>query len=98
VIAGIPKLQQLDLRGRSGLSYSHRRLPSDWVAPEFNLSETGLSAVAVDQLLIDLAETDVHDGQLQITGNNAGHSVASDAAITALRLAGWLVGVNGDGA
>jgi hypothetical protein len=96
VIAGIPKLQQLDLRGCSGLSCSHRRLPSGWVAPEFNLSDTGLSAVAVDQFLIDLAETGVHDGQLHIAGNNAAHTEARDAAITALRGAGCLLVVNGE--
>jgi len=69
-------------------------LASGWMAPEIDLSDTSLSAVAVDQFLNDLANTFVVDGRLNIAGNNAAHT-ASDAAIVALRSAGWQVVVNG---
>ncbi|MDT9547427.1 MAG: hypothetical protein RI826_08850 [Chlorobium phaeovibrioides] len=65
------------------------------MAPEIDLSDTSLSAVAVDQFLNDLANTFVVDGRLNIAGNNAAHTAASDAAIVALRSAGWQVVVNG---
>jgi hypothetical protein len=71
--------------------YSGQELPSGWVSPKIDLSNMRLSAAAVDQLLIDLAETGAHDGQLQIAGSNAAHTAASEAAITALRGAGWVV-------
>jgi hypothetical protein len=73
------------------MRYSGQELLSGRVAPEIDLPDMRLSAAAVDQLLIDLAETGVHDGQLQIAGSNAAHTVVSDAAITALRGAGWVV-------
>jgi hypothetical protein len=95
VVAHMPKLRVLDLHGCSGMWYSGQVLPTDWVAPEIDLSDMRLSAAAVDQLLIDLAGTGVHDGQLQIAGNNAAHTAASDAAIAALRGAEWVVVANG---
>jgi hypothetical protein len=98
VIAEMPKLRRLDLHGCSGLDYTHRVLPAGWVAPEIDLSDMGLSAVAVDQFLNDLANTLVPDGKLNIAGNNAAHTAASDGAIAALRGAGWVVAVNEDGA
>jgi len=97
VIAGMPTLRRLDLHGCSGLDYTHRVLPAGWVAPEIDLSDMGLSAVAVDQFLNDLANTLVPDGKLNIAGNNAAHTAASDGAIAALRGAGWVVAVNEDG-
>lgn len=94
VMANMPKLRVLYLHGCKEMWYSGQVLPSGWVAPEIDLSGMRLPAAAVDQLLIDLAEKGVHDGQLQIAENNAAHTVASDAAITALRGAGWQVVFN----
>jgi|GEM_PF-2285773 len=95
VIAAMPKLRRLDLYGCSGLDYTHRVLPSGWVAPEFDLSDTGLSAVAVDQFLNDLAMTFVAGGRLNIAGNNAAHTVASDEALLVLDALGWELVYNG---
>jgi hypothetical protein len=89
VIAGMPKLRRLDLRGCLGLDYTHRRLPSAWVAPEIDLSDMELSAVAVDQFLNDLANTFVANGKLNIAGNNAAHTASSDEALLVLDALGW---------
>ena len=98
VVANMPKLRVLDLHECKEMWYSGQILPSSWVDSEIDLSDMRLLAAAVNQLLIDLSESSVHNGQLQIAENNAAHTVASDAAITVLRLVGWVVGVNGDGA
>jgi len=95
VIAGLPVLRVLDLHGCSGLYYSRKDFPSGWVKPAFDLSDTGLSSWEVDQFLIDLANASVYDGTLNIAGNNAAHTAASDEALLMLDALRWEVGYNG---
>lgn len=89
VIAGMPNLRRLELRGCGGLWYSQRDLPTEWVAPVIDVSDNGLSAAEVDRFLNDLANTYVYDGRLDIAGNNAAHTAASDEALLMLQALRW---------
>jgi hypothetical protein len=56
---------------------------------------SGLSTSEVDQLLIDFAATTWTSSRfINISGNNAARSVASDAAVTSLTTAGVTVITN----
>ncbi|MBV1889237.1 MAG: hypothetical protein KUG67_03225, partial [Proteobacteria bacterium] len=54
----------------------------------------GLDSVEIDNILIDLQSSGMNLGSINISGNNASRTIASDAAVAALELAGVVVTVN----
>jgi hypothetical protein len=95
VIVHMPSLRVLNLKG-CGLSYYPDVIPFSWVEPVIDVSDNGLSAAEVDQLLQDLANSYVTNGTLDIAGNNAAHTEASNEALIVLQTLGWNLMYNGE--
>jgi len=91
-LSSLSSLTNLDLHGTPVSTYNRQDLP-EWDGVTLDLHDTALTSEAIDNLLLDLAESGSVNGVLDIAGTNECRTSASDEALSDLLAAGWTIDV-----